>query len=108
MARRQTPVYRPELDGVRAVAILAVLVAHSKFWYPHTPTYWGARGVDLFFVLSGFLITSLLCREQAESGQIDRAKFYARRAIRLLPALVLGLVIGGVVTAILHGNGRGM
>lgn len=106
--RTQGFVYRPELDGVRAVAIVAVVIAHAKLWYPNLSTYWGARGVDLFFVLSGFLITSLLFHEHAGAGHIDRAKFYARRGIRLLPALAVALIIGAFVARALHGNGEGM
>jgi peptidoglycan/LPS O-acetylase OafA/YrhL len=82
--------YNPALDGVRAVAVLAV-IAHHCF----VPYFWNGRcGVDVFFVLSGFLITSLLLRE-AQSGGIRLGAFYLRRARRLYPALLLmvGLVM---------------
>jgi peptidoglycan/LPS O-acetylase OafA/YrhL len=84
--------YRPALDGVRAVAILAVLARHSGL----LPA--GYLGVDIFFALSGFLITSLLVEEYAATGTIALRLFYARRALRLLPAL-LGLLI---VCTIVH------
>jgi peptidoglycan/LPS O-acetylase OafA/YrhL len=100
--------YRPELDGVRGIAILAVLVFHSQIWFPHLRADGGALGVDLFFVLSGFLITSHLTVEHDSSKTIDKGRFYARRAVRLLPALGLGLILGAIVTHMTHGNGAGM
>jgi peptidoglycan/LPS O-acetylase OafA/YrhL len=78
--------YQPALDGLRALAITAVVVFHSSNLPPG-----GSRGVDLFFVLSGFLITSLLMQETAKNGAIDLRAFYARRAIRLWPAFLLVL-----------------
>lgn len=74
--------YRPALDGLRAVAILLVLGDH----FLHLPPG-GGYGVDLFFVLSGFLITTLLLEERRATGRIDISRFYIRRARRLLPAL---------------------
>jgi peptidoglycan/LPS O-acetylase OafA/YrhL len=78
--------YRPALDGVRGIAILAVVCLHA-FGHPAE----GALGVDVFFVLSGFLITSLLL-ERRERGDTSLRRFYARRALRLLPALFVMLV----------------
>jgi len=73
----------PALDGLRALAVLAVLAYHlNEPW-----ARGGYLGVDLFFVLSGFLITSLLLEEHEDTGTIRLAKFWARRARRLLPAL---------------------
>ncbi len=83
----------PSLDGLRAVAILAVLWSKAA----HTPGHLtekavtrvadqGVVGVDLFFVISGFLITTLLMREESRTGQISLAGFYWRRALRILPA----------------------
>jgi peptidoglycan/LPS O-acetylase OafA/YrhL len=84
--------YRPALDGLRAVAVLAVLTYHVG-WIPG-----GFLGVDVFFMLSGFLITTLLCEEHARTGTISIRRFYVRRARRLLPALVLFLLIcGGIL-----------
>lgn len=77
--------YNPALDGLRAVAIILVLACHTAgFALPG-----GWIGVDVFFVLSGYLITSILMRELMESGRIDMGRFYARRALRLLPALAI-------------------
>jgi peptidoglycan/LPS O-acetylase OafA/YrhL len=78
----------PALDGVRALAILAVLAAHAGI--PGVPG--GFIGVDVFFVLSGFLITSLLLDERIRTGQSDLAAFWARRARRLLPAALVMIV----------------
>jgi peptidoglycan/LPS O-acetylase OafA/YrhL len=81
--------HRPVLDGVRAVAILAVLAAHfgsgPKLEWPSG----GFLGVDIFFVLSGFLITSILLEERRRTGSFSLRAFYVRRALRLFPALVL-------------------
>ncbi|MGA7271868.1 MAG: acyltransferase, partial [Acidimicrobiia bacterium] len=79
----------PALDGLRGVAILLVFAFHLPF-----KTFLaGSYGVVLFFVISGFLITTILLREVDANGRVDFGGFYARRAQRLLPAL--GLVIVG-------------
>ena len=73
------------LDGLRALAIIAVLVFHlDPSWLPG-----GFLGVDVFFVVSGFLITTLLVRERVTTGAIDLPGFWSRRARRLLPALLV-------------------
>jgi len=74
--------YRPALDGVRGLAIALVVAFHAFGWPPG-----GTLGVDLFFVLSGFLITTLLLEEHRAKGTISIRRFYGRRARRLLPAL---------------------
>src|SRR2546427_6524666 len=87
-------VYRPGLDGLRALAVIGVLLYHAGVrWMPG-----GLLGVDLFFVISGFLITSLLIAELRRSGRIALAGFYGRRARRLFPALaaVLALAVGAM------------
>jgi len=78
--------YRPALDGLRGISILAVMFYHGQlFWMGQG----GFLGVDIFFVLSGFLITSLLLEEWAQQRTISFKNFYMRRALRLLPALIL-------------------
>ena len=79
--------YHPALDGLRAIAVVAVVAYHFG-WIRG-----GFLGVDLFFVLSGFLITSLLVGERSAHGRIDLVGFWARRARRLLPALLLLIVV---------------
>jgi peptidoglycan/LPS O-acetylase OafA/YrhL len=81
--------YRPELDGLRGLAILAVMAYHS---IPRCIPG-GFLGVDVFFVLSGFLITVLLLQEHSKSGNIHLRRFYARRALRLFPALFVMLAL---------------
>lgn len=74
----------PALDGVRGLAILLVMVEHTHL----APFHGGGLGVDLFFVLSGFLISGLLLAEFQRSGGLDIRRVYYRRALRLLPALL--------------------
>ncbi|HEX5199153.1 MAG TPA: acyltransferase family protein [Actinoplanes sp.] len=76
--------YSPALDGIRALAVTAVVLFHAGVG----GLSGGFLGVDTFFVLSGFLITSLLLRERARSGRIRLRRFWVRRARRLLPALL--------------------
>jgi peptidoglycan/LPS O-acetylase OafA/YrhL len=85
--------YRPALDGVRAVAVLGVMFFHATL-VPNAPFHvsGGFFGVDIFFVLSGFLITTLLVEEYQRASRISLRAFYARRALRLLPALVVVLL----------------
>ena len=74
--------FRPELEGLRAVAVGLVLAYHAGLPGLHG----GYIGVDVFFVLSGFLITGLIVRELRVTGSVNLPEFYARRARRLLPA----------------------
>jgi peptidoglycan/LPS O-acetylase OafA/YrhL len=87
--------YRPSLDGLRAVAITLVMAEHAKLGVARA----GGLGVDVFFVLSGFLITGLLTAEQTRSGRISFRAFYLRRASRLYPALIALVTVGGAVVA---------
>ena len=80
---------RADVEGLRALAILGVVLFHTRLGV--LPG--GFVGVDVFFVLSGFLITGLLWRDLERSGRIGFAAFYARRVRRLLPAAVLVLVV---------------
>jgi len=74
----------PELDGLRALAVLPVIAFHFSYLKLVDGGY---LGVDLFFVLSGFLITSLLLSEESRTGTVSLKDFYARRALRILPPL---------------------
>jgi peptidoglycan/LPS O-acetylase OafA/YrhL len=108
--------YMPSLDGIRALSVLAVIIYHAnKMWLPG-----GFLGVEVFFVISGYLITLLLLAESEKNGSISLKEFWWRRARRLLPALwvvVLGVVVfaalfqremlgtlrGDVIAALLYG-----
>jgi peptidoglycan/LPS O-acetylase OafA/YrhL len=88
--------FRPDIEGLRAVAVLSVLVYHLRSeWLPG-----GFIGVDIFFVISGFLITSHLVREHEKTGRISLVRFYARRMVRLIPAATV-VLLGTAVATIL-------
>jgi peptidoglycan/LPS O-acetylase OafA/YrhL len=89
--------FRPDIEGLRAIAIVAVLLAHAGVPF----LAGGYVGVDVFFVISGFLITGLLVRELEGTGTISLRGFYARRAKRLLPLSAVLLVTVGVLSMIL-------
>src|SRR5689334_3181586 len=84
--------YRPALDGLRGIAILAVLAVHTNHIFGWSILKGGNIGVDIFFVLSGFLITALLLEEWQGTGAISLKGFYWRRVLRLVPALLVLLV----------------
>src|SRR6516162_3925025 len=86
-ASREDLRFRRDIEGLRAIAVLAVVIYHAG-WLSG-----GYVGVDVFFVVSGFLITRLLLDEVRNTGGLSYARFYARRARRLLPASVLVLVV---------------
>jgi peptidoglycan/LPS O-acetylase OafA/YrhL len=92
----------PELDGLRGMAILIVVFFHSSLLMQSLRKFdkSGGLGVDLFFVLSGFLITALLLREQAMTGRVRLLEFYRRRALRLLPALTVFLGAQAIYSAV--------
>ena len=114
--RSELLTYMPSLDGIRALSVLAVIIYHAnKIWLPG-----GFLGVEVFFVISGYLITLLLLAESEKNGSISLKEFWWRRARRLLPALwvvVLGVVVfaalfqremlgtlrGDVIAALLYG-----
>ena len=81
--------YVASLDGMRGLAVIAVLLYHANVTWMRG----GYLGVDAFFVLSGYLITTLVVREHRETGGIDLRAFWARRAVRLLPALFALLAV---------------
>ncbi len=81
--------FRPDIQGLRAIAIIAVLLFHVGV--PHADG--GFIGVDVFYVISGFLITGLLIREGHGTGKVDLLRFYARRMRRLLPAALLVILV---------------
>ena len=86
--------YQPAFDGLRALAIGLVVLVHVYRWPAG-----GYLGVDLFFVLSGFLITSLLLEERDRHGDVSLTRFYGRRALRLFPALWVFLAASALIFA---------
>lgn len=89
--------YRADLEGLRAVAILLVVAVHAGVPWLRG----GFVGVDVFFVLSGFLITGLLVQEVSDTGRLRFAEFYVRRLRRLLPALLTMLLVIGALASLL-------
>ncbi|HXV56969.1 MAG TPA: acyltransferase family protein [Gaiellaceae bacterium] len=94
--RAALPPRRRDVQGLRALAILLVVAYHAGL-----PVPGGFLGVDVFFVVSGFVITGLLARELEASGRIALGRFYVRRARRLLPALALVLAVIILLSALL-------
>ena len=88
--------FRPDIEGLRAVAVLLVLAYHARI--PGFPG--GYIGVDVFYVVSGFLITGLIVRELRATGRVDLLTFYARRARRLLPAALVVIALTVIASAI--------
>src|SRR6185503_8637780 len=98
-ADERLPGFRPDIEGLRGIAILIVVLFHCGL-----PGFAGGFvGVDVFFVLSGFLITGLVVKEIQNTSQLSLLQFYARRARRLLPAssltLLVTLLIGIIILA---------
>ena len=94
--------YYPSLDGLRAFSVLFVIFEHVLGPKGPLDHFHGWLGVDIFFVLSGFLITTLLVREERQTGSVNIGNFYIRRAFRILPVyfLVLGFyVLGSLPTS---------
>lgn len=80
--------FRPDIEGLRAIAIILVVLVHAGFYVPG-----GFVGVDIFFVISGFLITKHLFDEAKDSGSISLKRFYARRILRIFPASIAVLLL---------------
>ena len=87
--------YLPPFDGMRGIAVCMVILVHATF----EPFGGFAGTVDLFFVLSGFLITTLLLEEDRRAGRVDLRRFYSRRALRLLPLMYL-VIVGTLLAAL--------
>ncbi len=88
----------PPLDGIRALAIAGVLLYHSDiYWFPG-----GLLGVEVFFVLSGYLITSILWTELQTEGHVSIPTFLKRRARRLFPALFVMLAVASAVFVVFY------
>jgi peptidoglycan/LPS O-acetylase OafA/YrhL len=86
--------YRPEIDGLRAIAVVAVILYHAQITiFGHQPFKGGFIGVDIFFVISGYLITSIILKELITTGSFSFKHFYERRIRRILPALLFVMLV---------------
>ena len=86
--------YRPEIDALRAIAVVAVIIYHAKIYFLEKLILPGGfLGVDIFFVISGYLISSLIYRELKETRSFSFKNFYERRARRILPALFVVILV---------------
>ena len=93
--------YIPALDGLRAIAVMLVLFTHANFFLGYN----GFLGVDMFFVISGFLITTLLLEENNKRNKISLKAFYIRRTLRLFPALYILCIISFIYAVFFrHGH----
>ncbi len=91
--------YRPEIDGLRAIAVFSVILFHSSFTINGVNIFAGGYiGVDIFFVISGYLITSLILKELNLTGKFSFTYFYERRARRILPSLIIVLFFSYIFT----------
>ena len=82
--------YRPEIDGLRAIAVVAVILYHTQFSiFDYSIFQGGFIGVDIFFVISGYLITSIILKELIATGSFSFKYFYERRIRRILPVLLV-------------------
>ena len=81
--------YRPEIDGLRAISVVAVILYHAEISLFNFQLFKGGFiGVDIFFVISGYLITSIILKELSTTGSFSFKYFYERRIRRLLPVLL--------------------
>ncbi|MCU1599522.1 MAG: putative O-acetyltransferase [Frankiales bacterium] len=92
----------PPLDGLRGIAVALIVVFHFA---GHYVLHGATIGLDVFFALSGFLITALVLDEQRVTGRVDLKGFYVRRAARLLPALLLMLTVWSALLLVFHDQG---
>ncbi len=96
--------YHPPLDGLRAVAIIFVMMLHAHFQFGKG----GGIGVEIFFVLSGFLITNNLLFQYDKFGFISLKKFWIQRAFRLLPALLVMLIFVFIISFLFFDDERSL
>jgi peptidoglycan/LPS O-acetylase OafA/YrhL len=90
--------YRPEIDGLRAIAVLSVILYHAQITILNiNPFKGGFIGVDIFFVISGYLITSIILKELISTGTFSFKYFYERRIRRILPALLLVILVSAPI-----------
>ena len=86
--------YRPEIDGLRALAVISVILYHAELYFFDVKIFKGGYiGVDIFFVISGYLITSIIYKELLNKNSFSYLNFYKRRARRILPALLFVMLV---------------
>jgi peptidoglycan/LPS O-acetylase OafA/YrhL len=91
--------YRPEIDGLRAVSVFAVIIYHANFvLYGHALFEGGFIGVDIFFIISGYLITTLILKEIFRTNRFSFKIFYERRIRRILPTLLFVVIITSIIS----------
>lgn len=100
LSRRNQSAYRPDIDGLRAIAVLSVIIYHLS----NAALPGGYVGVDIFFVISGFVVTASLAGSQGSSFSAFLGEFYARRLARILPALVAVLIFSAVMATLFIPN----
>ena len=85
--------YRPEIDGLRAIAVCAVILYHAELvFFGHQIFIGGFLGVDIFFVISGYLITSIILNEIIKTNYFSIKRFYERRIRRIIPLLLFIII----------------
>lgn len=90
--------YRPEIDGLRSISVFAIILYHAKFvLFGYTFFQGGFIGVDIFFVISGYLITTLILKEIYKTNQFSFKHFYERRIRRILPLLLFVIIITSII-----------
>ena len=91
--------YRPEIDGLRALSVFAVILYHAKFFlFDYTLFEGGFIGVDIFFIISGYLITNIILNEIFKTNQFSFKYFYERRIRRILPVLLFVTIITSIIS----------
>ena len=92
-------IYRPEIDGLRAIAVFGVIIYHANFdLFGYNFFQGGFIGVDIFFVISGYLITTLILKEILKNNRFSFINFYERRIRRILPALLFVTTIASIIS----------
>jgi len=91
--------YRPEIDGLRTISVFAIIIYHANFvLFGHTLFQGGFIGVDIFFVISGYLITTLILKEICKNNQFSFKYFYERRIRRILPVLLFVTIVTSIIS----------
>jgi peptidoglycan/LPS O-acetylase OafA/YrhL len=91
--------YRPEIDGLRTISVFAIIIYHANFvLFGHILFQGGFIGVDIFFVISGYLITTLILKEIYKTNQFSFKYFYQRRIRRILPILLFVIIITSYIS----------